>query len=94
MSGMRTHHPVTLIRAGNGLDIDTHASELDCVLHLLNNGALGRGVDPHAIGWGSEAHKAALAKVGITLKSVLKDIGEQDKREANDAAILSTKGTP
>lgn len=94
MSGIRTHQPVTLIRAGNGLDIDTYASELDCVLHLLNNGALGRGVDPRAIGWGSEAHKAALAKVGITLKSVLKDIGEQDKREANDAAILSTKGTP
>jgi hypothetical protein len=82
MSGLRTHHPITLIRAGNGLDIDTHASELDCVLHLINNGALGKGIDPRAIGWGGPAHKAALDKVSEKLKAVREDIAEQDRREA------------
>lgn len=83
MSGMRTSQPVALIRGGNGLDIETHASELDCVLYLIDNGAIGRGIDPNAIGWGSAAHKAALAKVGTVLQNTLENISVQDKLDAD-----------
>lgn len=81
MSGIRTSQPVALIRGGNGLDIDTFADELDCVLRLVDNGSLGRGVDPKAIGWGSAAHKAALQRVAEKVENVVKDIAEQDRRE-------------
>ncbi len=83
MSGLRTHHPVALIRGERGLEIDTHADELQCVLYLLNNGALGRGIkDMSDGGWGGDAHKAALVKVGEQLRKVAADIAEADKREA------------
>ncbi len=94
MSGIRTSHPVALIRGGNGLDVETFHSELDCVLYFLDNGGLGKGIDPHAIGWGGPAHKAALDKVSKELKKVLKNIAAQDKREASiDAAIATSKAT-
>lgn len=82
MSGIRTSQPVCLIRGGNGLDIECFASEFDCVLYFINNGALAKGIDPNAIGWGSPAHKAALDRVAKEVKKALKDIVAQDKREA------------
>lgn len=82
MSGIGTSHPVALIRAGNGLNIECFASELDCVLYFVNNGALAKGIDPNAIGWGSPAHKAALDRVATEVKKALKDIVVQNKREA------------
>lgn len=82
MSGIRTHQPVVLIRGGNGLDIDTFADELDCVLRLINKGSLGRGVDTQAIGWGSAAHKEALKRVADKTRTVLEIIDEEDRRDA------------
>ena len=82
MSGIRTSQPVALIRSGNGLDIECFASELDCVLYFINNGALAKGIDANAIGWGSPAHKVALDRVAKEVKKALKDIVAQDKREA------------
>ncbi|MCR8956301.1 hypothetical protein M0765_000715 [Variovorax sp. S2] len=87
MSGIRTSQPVALIRGGNGLDIDTFADELHCVLQLVNTGSLGRGVDPKAIGWGSAAHKQALQRVAEKVKTVIEDIAEQDRRD-----LLSQQG--
>ena len=82
MSGIRTSRPVCLIRGGNGLDIECFASELDCVLYFIDNGALGKGIDQRAIGWGGPAHKAALDKVSEKIKAVLEEIAAQDEREA------------
>jgi len=64
------------------MDIETYASELACVLHLVNNGRLGRGVDTKAIGWGSAAHKAALQQVIKQCGEVMKGIIEQENEEA------------
>jgi hypothetical protein len=82
MSGIRTSFPVALVRGERGLDIDVYRSELDCVLGVINNGALGKGIDPNAIGWGSPAHKAAIAKVEAHIVEVKAAIAEQDRKDA------------
>ena len=87
MSGICTTNPVALIRTRHGIDMETYQSELDCVLHLVDNGTLGRGINPKAIGWGSADHKAALKMVEEKLKQVRANIDEEDRREAMASAI-------
>jgi hypothetical protein len=82
VSGIRTSSPVALVRAGNGLDIDTYKSELDCVLGVLNSGTLGRAIDAKDTGWGGAAHKLAIAKVELHIANVKAAIVEQDRRDA------------
>ncbi len=84
MSGIRTSQPITLIRAERGLDIETYHDELDCVLHIINNGRLGRGIDDKAIGWGSAAHKKALEKVIEHCAKVKEAMAEQDEKDRLD----------
>ena len=89
MSGICTGNPIALVRAGRGLDIDTYADELDCVLKLINSGALGRGIDPRSIGWGNEHHKAAVQRVIAHCADVIGAIAEQDEK---DRAYEAKKG--
>ncbi|WP_219209179.1 hypothetical protein [Variovorax boronicumulans] len=82
MSGISTGNTVALVQAGRGLDIETYSSPLDCVLKLVNNGRLGTGVDPKAIGWGSDAHKQAVTMVEAQIAKVRAGFAEQDRAEA------------
>lgn len=82
MAGMCTSHPIALISCRRGIDVETYASELDCVLSLIDNGRLGQGVGKNTIGWGSESHKAALALVEEKLKSVTAQIAEEVRCES------------
>jgi hypothetical protein len=85
MSGIRTSHPVAIIRAGNGIDMDAYASELHCVLGLINSGALGLGIDPRSIGWGSSAHREAIERVIQHCSNVKTAIVEQEEKDESYA---------
>ena len=82
MSGISTSQPIALISGRTGIDVETFASELDCVLCLIDNGRLGKGVDKNAIGWGDAYHKAALVLVRERLNVVVAETARQDAREA------------
>lgn len=92
MSGLCTSARIALFEArpGGGMDIDTYKSELDCVLSVINNGRLGRGIDPNSIGWGSDAHAAAVKHVIEHAQRVLEEIAAQQLADA--ASEAQTKG--
>ncbi|MDQ0571513.1 hypothetical protein QFZ42_003347 [Variovorax paradoxus] len=77
MSGISTSHPVAILRTHRGLDVETYASELDCVLQIINNGSLGRAIDPRMHGWASEPHREAVKRVIAHAQEVLVAIDEQ-----------------
>lgn len=82
MSGICTSQPVAIVRAYRGLDIDTYASEFDCVLGLINNGGLGRAIDPRSYGWASESHREAVLRVIAHANEVLGAIDEQIAKDS------------
>lgn len=82
MSGLHTGGRVLLIASDRGLDVESYKHELDCVLSVINNGRLGMGVDPKSIGWGSDAHAAAVKRVIEHAREVEKAIAKEQRREA------------
>lgn len=76
---MHTSDRLLLVSYTGGASVQTFSSELDLVLYFIDNGALGRGIDPNAVGWGSEAHTQAVARVLQHARdvgnSIVKDAG-------------------
>lgn len=62
----------------SGMWCEAHPTRLALVLALIDNGALG--VD--GLGYGSDAHKAALAKVAEQVAQTQARIAEREKRDA------------
>lgn len=93
MSGIRTSAPITLIEAcaSGGVDIETYKSELDCVLSLINNGRLGKGVNPRDTGWASDAHAAAVKHVIEHAKKVAEAIAAQQLEDTALEKRLAAK---
>jgi hypothetical protein len=94
MSGICTSCPIALVEArpGGGMDIETYKSELDCVLAVINNGRLGKAVDPRAIGWGSDAHDAAVKHVIEHAQRVAEEIAAQQLRDVEIERQLPQEG--
>jgi len=66
----------------SGMECEAYPSRLAMVLAVINNGALGGG-----IGYGGDAHKAALSQVRQQVEETLQNIAAREKREAEiDAA--------
>jgi hypothetical protein len=85
MSGLMTNSPVLLICSDGGMDVETYKSELDCVLAVINNGRLGKGINPRAAGWGSNSHAEAVQRVIDHAQQVAQEIEVAQLKEAQSA---------
>lgn len=81
MSGMHTGGRVLVVRADHGMDVEAYRDELDCVKAMINNGSLGKGVEPGLQGWGSEAHAAAVDQAIAHAQHVRREIAKEQARE-------------
>lgn len=92
MSGMHTSGRVLLIANDGGLDVESYKHELDCVLSLINNGRLGRGVDPKSRGWASDAHATAVKHVIEHAQRVAEEIAAQQLEDAESERAAARQG--